>query len=81
MPSNYFQLLLPDHHGNLHQLMEDSEFDILGSNGPPRLSEQRARPILGQIASLLEFCHRIDLYFRDFRLRKFVFVDSEKWVY
>lgn len=70
-------MLLPDHHGNLHQLLEENELSCL-NGGPARLSEERAQPILKQMALLLDFCHRIGLYFRDFRLRKFVFTDSEK---
>jgi hypothetical protein len=71
-----FQLLLPDHHGTLHQLLEENELSDGG--GPARLEEGRVQPILKQVALVVEFCHRIGLYFRDFRLRKFVFVDSEK---
>jgi serine/threonine protein kinase len=57
--------------------MEESELSY-PSEGSVCFGEKRIQPILKQIAILLEFCHRIGLYFRDFRLRKFVFTDSEK---
>ncbi|KAL3091623.1 hypothetical protein niasHT_024205 [Heterodera trifolii] len=78
--SGFFYVLLPDHHGNLHQLVEEGE-----NVGPDRRNcetirwtEGRMKPILKQMATLVEFCHRIGLFFRDFRLRKFVFSDSER---
>lgn len=79
-------LLLPDHYGTLHQLMEENEMNFSDAastscsedSGPAHLSECRAQPILRQIVVLMEFCHRIGLFFKDFRLRKFVFIDEER---
>uniref|UniRef100_A0A914HEL6 Protein kinase domain-containing protein n=1 Tax=Globodera rostochiensis TaxID=31243 RepID=A0A914HEL6_GLORO len=72
-------VLLPDHFGNLHQLVEEENFGSDRRNASStRLTERRMQPILKQIATLVELCHRIGLFFRDFRLRKFVFTDSER---
>uniref|UniRef100_A0A915E8Y7 Protein kinase domain-containing protein n=1 Tax=Ditylenchus dipsaci TaxID=166011 RepID=A0A915E8Y7_9BILA len=73
--SNWY-VLLPDHQGNLHSLTSGSCSN--GDSSPKVFSERRIQPIFKQIVALVEFCHRIGIYFRDFRLRKFVFTDKER---
>lgn len=74
-------ILLPDHYGNLHSLVE------MNSNGTSSLqrnnksfSERRVQPIFKQIVNLVDFCHKIGIYFRDFRLRKFVFTNKQRYI-
>lgn len=68
---------MPDHHGNIHSLVVQNASSA--PNASIRIfSERRIQPIFKQIVTLVEFCHRIGLYFRDFRLRKFVFIDKER---
>jgi serine/threonine protein kinase len=61
---------LPDHQGNLHSVVQPPQNSSL-------FTEQKTQSIFRQIVQLVELCHRCGLYFRDFRLRKFVFVDKE----
>ncbi|KAI1730584.1 protein kinase domain-containing protein [Ditylenchus destructor] len=69
-------VLLPHHQGNLHSMMRSTSSD---SSATSKIcSERRIQPIFKQIVTLVDFCHRNGIYFRDFRLRKFVFVDKEK---
>ena len=72
-------ILLPDHYGNLHSLVD------MNSNGTSNLqrnnksfSERRVQPIFKQIVNLVNFCHKNWIYFRDFRLRKFVFTNKQR---
>lgn len=73
-------ILLPDHYGNLHSLVEMNSNGALTQNSTIKtFSERRIQPIFKQIVSLVDFCHKIGIYFRDFRLRKFVFNNKEKY--
>lgn len=70
-------VLLPHHQGNLHSMLRSTSSDPSVTSNKI-CSERRVQPIFKQIVALVDFCHRIGIYFRDFRLRKFVFVDKEK---
>lgn len=72
-------ILMPDHYGNLHSLVEmNSNGAFQHSTTIKSFSERRVQPIFKQIVSLVDFCHKIGIYFRDFRLRKFVFTNKAK---
>jgi serine/threonine protein kinase len=62
-------VLMPDHHGSLHSHVQSRRSVF---------TERQAQPIFKQIVVLVEFCHQIGFYLRDFKLRKFVFVDQHK---
>lgn len=74
-------IIFPDHFGNLHSLVQTNcnNFSSLSAQDSVRLfSERRIQPIFKQIVALVDFCHKIGIFFRDFRLRKFVFIDRER---
>lgn len=76
-------ILLPNHHDSLSKLIEEECGEEAVSSfpywcRPVCLSERLVQQILKQITILLEFCHRIGLFFRDFRFCKFVFIDQAK---
>jgi serine/threonine protein kinase len=71
-------VLLPDHQGNLHFLLNNNQVPEFGQSACRIFSERRIQPIFKQIVALVDFCHRIGIYFRDFRLRKFVFTDKDR---
>lgn len=62
-------ILMPDHQGSLHSYVQSRKAVF---------TERQAQPIFKQIVELVEFCHQISIYLRDFKLRKFVFVDEKK---
>jgi serine/threonine protein kinase len=63
-------ILMPDHQGSLHSYVQSRKAVF---------TERQAQPIFKQIVELVEFCHQISIYLRDFKLRKFVFVDEKKY--
>jgi len=70
-------LLLPDHYGYLHSIERAYNIhEAKRSFG----SEQLVQPIFKNIVRIVEFCHKAGLYFGDFRLRKFVFLDKDRSV-
>lgn len=72
-------IIFPDHYGNLHSLLTNSNnFNPSAKDTACLFSERRIQPIFKQIVALVDFCHKIGIYFRDFRLRKFVFLDRER---
>uniref|UniRef100_A0A915P3V1 Protein kinase domain-containing protein n=1 Tax=Meloidogyne floridensis TaxID=298350 RepID=A0A915P3V1_9BILA len=79
---NIIYILLPNHYDSLSKLIEEECGEEAASFPywcrPVCLSERLVQQILKQITVLLEFCHRIGLFFRDFRFCKFVFTDQAK---
>jgi serine/threonine protein kinase len=73
-------VISPDHHGSLQTTYNGGHSSCTTRNNSP-WSEQECKVIFRQIVRLVAHCHRIGIYFGDFRLTKLVYTDKQRWVF
>ena len=61
-------LVFPSYNGDLHSYVRSKR----------RLREHEAQKLFTQVSSTVSHCHHHGVVLRDLKLRKFVFVDTEK---
>lgn len=66
---------MPSHHTSLSFKVKDQKGP---RNGAVKLSEKEVQSLVYQIVEMMELCHRVGLFFGDFKYDKFVFTDPEK---
>lgn len=62
-------LMMPIHEGSLHDSVKTKKVVY---------AENEAHTIFYQVCEMVLFCHRIGIFFRDFKLRKFVFSNAKR---
>ncbi|KAI6191778.1 Protein kinase domain-containing protein [Aphelenchoides bicaudatus] len=69
-----FYIVSPSHQGSLHTFY-NAELATAKNQSP--WSEQESKIIFKQIVRLVSYCHKIGIYFGDFRLQKLVYTDRK----
>lgn len=67
----YVYMLFDQHFGDLHTYMKYKK----------RLDESEARLIFRQCVEIVDECHQNGIILKDIKLKKFVFLDEQKYIY